>query len=301
MKCSHLWAETVPEEYRGEDMEKQLLVVNNTGSLVGEGPLWDAKTGTFLFLDIRGKCIWKQNLENGKCDKTDLPQQIGCMAICENGDMLVALEDAVYRLDKDGKMTVAHQNIKIKGRRFNDGKVGPDGAFYVGTTDDNNMGAFYRLKDGVLTELFDGCGCSNGLEWTADGKHMYYIDTPRQMVEIFDFDGQTGELTNRRKFVDIPIDLGKPDGMTLDETDDLWVALWDGHSVIQIDKASGKIKDKISVPCPKASCCAFGGADLNELFITTAGFLDAKEYADAGKTFKIRLDVKGKTVNYYKY
>ncbi len=291
----------VREEYRGEIVEKNLIIVNNTNSLVGEGPLWDVKTNTLLFLDIRGECIWKHNLQNCKCDKITLPQMIGCMGVCENGDLIVALEDAIYRLNKDGEMSKAHQDIKIKGRRFNDGKVGPDGAFYVGTSDDNNMGAFYRLKDGVLTELFEGCGCSNGIEWTTDEKHMYYIDTPRQMIEIFDFEKETGELTNRRKFMDVPIELGKPDGMTLDANDDLWVALWDGHKVIQIDKDSKRIKDEIPVPCPKASCCAFGGADLNELFITTAGFYDTEEYTDAGKTFKTSLNTKGKTINYYKY
>ena len=290
-----------PEEFRGRIMEKELIIVNATNSLVGEGPLWDVKTNTFLFLDIRGKCVWKHNVQINKCDKIELPQQIGCMGVCENGDLLVALEDAIYRLDKNGEMTKAHQDIKIKGRRFNDGKVGPDGAFYTGTSDDNNMGAFYRLKDGVLTELFEGCGCSNGLEWTTDEKIMYYIDTPRQMIELFDFKKATGELSNRRKFMDVPIELGKPDGMTLDANDDLWVALWDGNKVIQIDKDTKKIKNEICVPCPKASCCAFGGLELDELYITTAGFYDAEEYKNAGNTFKTVLDVKGKRMNYYKY
>ena len=282
-------------------MDKQLFIVNNANSLVGEGPLWDVKTNTFLFIDIRGKCIWKHGLQSAECTKIDLPQQIGCMGICENGDLLVALEDAIYRMGKNGNLVKAHQDIKIKGNRFNDGKVGPDGAFYAGTTDSDNKGAFYRLKDGVLTELFDGCGCSNGLEWTADEKLMYYIDTPRQMIEIFDFDKESGALTNRRKFMDIPAELGKPDGMTLDENGDLWVALWDGSNVIHIDKNTKTIKNKITVPCPKASCCAFGGADLNELFITTAGFYDTEKYPKAGKTFKIIPGVKGKAINYYRY
>lgn len=282
-------------------MEKELIIVNNTNSLVGEGPIWDVKTNTFLFLDIQGKCVFKHNEKTGETEKINLPQQIGCMAICENGDLLVALEDAVYRLNKSGELVKAHQDIKIKGRRFNDGKIGPDGAFYLGTTDENNEGAFYQLKDGVLTELFNGCGCSNGLDWTVDEKIMYYIDTPKQMIEAFDFDKEYGKILNRRKFVDIPIEIGKPDGMTLDANDDLWVALWDGHKIINIDKDTKEIKKEFCVPCPKVSCCSFGGAGLNEIYITTAGLYDTDEYELAGKTFKMISDVKGKAVYYYKY
>ncbi|MBR2043388.1 MAG: SMP-30/gluconolactonase/LRE family protein [Clostridia bacterium] len=282
-------------------MKNGLILVNKENSQVGEGPLWDARTETFLFLDIRGRCIWKVNPEILQNEKFILPQQIGCMAVCENGELLVALEDAVYRMLKSGELTKAHQQINIKGRRFNDGKVGPDGAFYLGTTDNNGQGAFYRLRDGELVELFDKCSCSNGLDWTNDKKHMYYIDTPKQQVEIFDFDVKNGTLSNRRKFMDIPVEWGCPDGMCLDENDDLWIALWDGNKVIHIDKSTKEIVDEIWVPCPKASCCAFGGRNLNELYITTAAMTDFHSFPQAGNTFKTVLGVKGKPINYYKY
>lgn len=282
-------------------MNYELTVVNNANSQVGEGPIWDHKTSTFRSLDILGKCIWETNPTDGSIKKIELPQQVGCIAVCENGDILAAMEDAVYRIDSDGKLSKAHQDIKIKGRRFNDGKIGPDGSFYLGTTDQNNEGAFYRLKDGVLTELFDSCNCSNGLDWTSDNKHMYYIDTPKQMVEIFDFDITSGTLSNRRKFVDIPKEIGCPDGMCLDENDDLWVALWNGHKVLYIDRNTGNILEEIEVPCPKASCCAFGGVDMNELYITTAAKDNIHEYPQAGNVFKVKVDIKGKHINYYKY
>lgn len=278
-----------------------MILVCNKNSEVGECPVWDTKTQSLFFLDIRGKCIWKKSSKASDFKKIVLPQQIGCMALCENGDLLVALEDAIYRMVDEGKFIKAHQHIKIKGRRFNDGKVGPDGAFYLGTTDDNGEGAFYRLRNGILTELFDKCGCSNGIDWTADGKHMYYIDSPKQMVEIFDFDVISGKLSERRKFVDIPKGSGLPDGMTLDENDNLWVALWNGHRVICIDKETKEILSEIRVPCPKATCCVFGGSDLSELYITTAAMSDTNEYPQAGNTFKKVVGVKGRPVNFYKY
>ena len=281
-------------------MNKELKVIYNENAEVGENPIWDIRDQCCYFIDIRGKCVFKEDGHEG-FKRIDLPQQIGCMAICENGDLLVALEDAVYRMNKSGDLTKAHQDIEIKGRRFNDGKVGPDGAFYVGTTDDNGNGAFYRLRGGELTELFCGCACSNGIDWTRDGKTMYYIDSPKQMVEAFDFDTERGELSNRRKFADIPREWGLPDGMTLDSEDNFWVALWNGQRVMQIDKDSKEVVGEIAVPCPKASCCAFGGEELSELYITTAAMTDTDEYSRAGNTFKVKLDVKGKPINYYKW
>ncbi len=282
-------------------MEYKLITVNTENSIVGEGPMWDSRAGRFMSLDIVGKRIYIVDPDDGSIENIDLPQQVGCMALCENGDMLLAMEDGVYRRTQDGKLTKAHQDIKIKGRRFNDGKIGPDGAFYLGTTDPDWNGAFYRLKDGILTELFDGCNCSNGIEWTADKTKMYYIDTPKQMVEIFDFDEKTGELSNRRDFKDIPNELGKPDGMTLDANDDLWVALWNGHKVLHIDKDTKEIVDTIDMPCPKTSCCTFGGKNLDVLYITTAAKDDLENYPQAGNTFKVELGIKGKSIYYYKY
>lgn len=128
---------------------------------------------------------------------------------------------------------------------------------------------------------------------------MYYIDTPRQMIELFDFDKEKGELSGRRKFVDIPKEWGLPDGMTLDSDGNLWVALWDGASVIQIDKATKQIINKIDLPCPRASCCAFGGEKMDELFITSAAFGDEQNEM-SGKTFKIKVNATGGKVYKYK-
>ena len=160
--------------------------------IVAEGPLWDDRNNTLLFLDILGKCIFKMDYSTKKMQKIDIGQQIGCMALCENDDLLLAMQDGIYRMNAQGEKVLAHQSIQIKGRRFIDGKVGPDGCFfYVGTTDDNGLGAFYRLKDGVLNELFDHCGCSNGLDWTVDESNLFYCDTRLQKIEIFDFDAST--------------------------------------------------------------------------------------------------------------
>ena len=125
-----------------------MKIINKENCSVGEGPIWDPKTETLWQVDIRGKCLYKT--QGSSVEKIDLPQKVGCMALSETGRVLVAMEDGVYWVDT---MTLAHQPIQIKGDRFNDGKVGPDGAFYLGTVDMGGNGAFYRLKDGIVEQL----------------------------------------------------------------------------------------------------------------------------------------------------
>lgn len=270
-------------------------ILNRENCIVGEGPLWDGRTGTLWQVDIRGECLYR--MKDGAQEKISLPQKVGCMALTETGRVLVAMEDGVYWLDT---MTLAHQPIKIKGDRFNDGKAGPDGAFYLGTVGANGSGAFYRLKDGALTELFGGCFCSNGLDWTGDGKTMVYTDSLLYKIELFDFDGQTGSVSNRRTLCAFPEDWGKPDGLTLDANDDIWVALWDGHGVLHLDGKTGALIEKIETPCPKASCCAFGGKELKTLIITSAAMNDGAQYPQAGNTFAVPAKVPGRPIFYYK-
>ncbi|MBR4059214.1 MAG: SMP-30/gluconolactonase/LRE family protein [Lachnospiraceae bacterium] len=277
------------------------LLDNNIRCIVAEGPIWNEITGELLYLDILGECIFIMSYKERITRKINVGQQIGCMAVCENGDLLLAMQDGIYRMDAQGNKVLAHQPIKIKGRRFNDGKVGPDGCFYVGTTDNNNEGAFYRLKDGVLTELFDGCGCSNGLDWTADETQMYYCDTVKQKIEVFDFDAASNRINNRKTFVNIPAEMGKPDGFCMDENNDIWLALWDGHSVLHIESTTGKVLSKLDVPAAKASCCCFAGEELSDLIITTASLRDEGQYPLSGYIFKTRVGVKGKKTYRYKY
>lgn len=268
--------------------------------VVAEGPIWDADRNRLWFLDILGECIFEADLTTGDIKKTDVGQQIGCMALCENGDLLLGMQDGVYRMNQNGEKTLAHQPVKIKGRRFNDGKVGPDGCFYLGTTDADGEGAFYILRDGVLTELFDKCGCSNGLDWSADETKMFYCDTPLRKIEVFDFDGENHKISNRRTFVEIDENLGNPDGFAMDIEDNIWLGLWDGNAVLEI-KNDGSFGTKIDVPAKKASSCCFAGENLNVLVITTASKGDYEKYPLSGYVFTKQLNVKGKKIYKYKY
>lgn len=267
---------------------------------VGEGPIWDADNNNMIFLDILGKCIFIADYSSGDIKKINVGQMVGCMALCENGNILLGMEDGVYRLNDKGDIILAHKPTKIKGERFNDGKVGPDGCFYLGTSDKNGEGAFYRFRDGELTELFSGCGCSNGLDWSVDETKMFYCDSPLHKIEVFDFDKENNNISGRRTFAEIDMSLGTPDGLTIDTEDNLWVALWDGEAVIKIN-TDGKITEKVDIPAKKSSSCCFAGKNLEDLIITSASKGDEKYYPLAGYVFKENVGAKGRKSYKYKY
>lgn len=287
-------------------MEKKPELLLRASCIVGEGPLWDDRRERLYFLDIRGKRVYRMALGDAAPEEIPLPQQIGCMALKENGDLLLALEDGVYaRDDKTGALSLAHAPCPVKGRRFNDGKIGPDGRFYLGTTDEDGNGAFYCLHQGRLRELFGGARCANGVDWTADEKTMYYIDSPRRMIERFDFSaGADAPLRNRRRCWDASF-LGsesvQPDGMCIDAEGMLWVAVWGGYCALRVNPRTGEILQRAEVPAARVSCCAFAGKGLNQLILTTASYQAEPEREPlAGSVFLLETQVPGLPVHRYK-
>lgn len=282
-------------------MFEKLEVMDSRNHIVGECPMWDERAGTLYYVDILGKCFYRMDYASGKSVKTELPQQIGCLAFCDDGDLILSMQDGIYFMNPQGKVCPAHTPTVIKGRRFNDGKVGPDGMYYVGTTDDNHQGAFYRLNNGKLTELFDRCGCSNGLDWSADGGTLYYCDSRRQKVEQFDFSWTAHGVSNRRQVLEVPIEFGSPDGMAIDARGNLWTAVWGDYAVWHIEAKTGKLLEKIKLPVERVSSCCFAGPDLQDLIITTAAHqTDLKAQPQAGNVFRLRCEVPGVLGNRYK-
>jgi sugar lactone lactonase YvrE len=132
-------------------------------------------------------------------------------------------------------------------------------------------GALYCLHaDGQIVRHFDGVSVSNGIVWTADATIMYYVDSPTRCVDAFDFDNASGRISNRRTAVAIPAEMGFPDGMAIDSADMIWVALWNGWGVARFNPRTGTLLLRIDVPVAQVTACAFGGPNLDDLFITTA-------------------------------
>ncbi len=282
-------------------MYEKLEVFDSRHMIVGECPTWDEKSKVFYNVDIRGKCFYATDYASGVSEKFEVSQMLGCMALCEDGDLILSMEDGIYFRNSCGELSLAHAPCEIKGLRFNDGKVGPDGSYYVGTADDNGKGAFYRLADGTLTELFDGCACSNGLDWSSDSKKLYYCDSRKQKIEVFDFSVEAHDLFNRKSILNIPEADGSADGMTIDAGGNLWVAIWGGWCVLNVEADTGRVLKKIELPVEKVSSCCFAGEDMRDLIITTASVRTSlDEQPQAGNTFVYRSDVPGVYINRYR-
>ena len=154
----------------------------------------------------------------------------------------------------------------------------------------------FRLDPTLRRTVLGDVTVSNGLAWTADGAHAYYIDTPTGRIDLFDADGAAG-LSDRRPFVRIDPADGHPDGLTLDAEGRVWVALF-GGSAVRCYSPDGALVEVVDLPAPKVTACTFGGPELDELFITTSRQGDSPEaHPAAGAVFRHRSGVRGVRVN----
>jgi sugar lactone lactonase YvrE len=270
---------------------------------LGEGAFWNHRTQEFYWVDIEGRslCIYNPKTNSNKSLPT--PSRIGTVVPKSATEAIVALEDGVYIINTEsGNLSLLSniENDKIKNR-FNDGKCDPLGRLWVGSmalNEEKYSGSLYMIDEKGKTELkIDSVTISNGIVWTSNHKTMYYIDTPTAQIRAFDFDNNTGSISNERVVIEISNNLGYPDGMAIDEEDMLWVGMWNGNAVIRFDPNTGEIISKIEVPAHNVTSCAFGGKLLDTLYITTASVdmtpEESAKYPLAGSLFKAVPGVKG--------
>lgn len=198
---------------------------------VAESPVWDAAHRRLLFCDINGKRINALMVDDGARDSWDFPQVVGSFGLCRSGRLVVAQRRHVILFDpRTGQTTDLTSRIdEPPTNRLNDGKVGPDGAFWVGSMDENTprqkIAALYRVTpDGRITRQEAGYAVSNGLAWSPDGRVMYHSDSTAGMIEAWDFDRATGGRTNHRILATLTGEQGRPDGAATDADGNYWSA-----------------------------------------------------------------------------
>ncbi len=273
--------------------------VGQTRSQWGEGPVW--WQGALYYVDIEGRRVHRFDPADGSEKSWDAGQRVGAVVPRESGGLVIAGDHGISFLDEEsGKITpIADPEADKPDNRFNDGKCSPDGRFFAGTislvkkTGDAKL---YRLDpDLTLHEAFGPVTNSNGIVWSADGKTVYYIDTPRKEVLAFDY--EDGHLRNLRSAFSTGHIDASPDGMTIDADGNLWIAFCHGGCVSCFDPHSGNELHRIAIPCLETTACAFGGPDLADLFVTTGVHKTARE-EHAGRLFVIRgLKAKGVPAN----
>ncbi len=273
--------------------------VGQARALLGEGPCWDAARQVLWWVDIRGLQLHATRVD-GTDRVVDVARPLGCVVLRASGGLMGATPDGFVAIDPDdGTLTVlAPVEADDPQTRMNDGKVDPAGRFWAGTMRDDEQpagGALYRLDPDLrVSRMLHPVSIANGLDWTDDGRHMLYIDTGTHRVDRIEYDPVTGDLGVRRPWVTIPDGTGHPDGMTLDVEGCAWVALWGGWCVVRF-APDGTPLSRIDVPAASASSCAFGGPDMDQLFITSAQMPDPATAAPgAGGLYVARPGVRGR-------
>ena len=261
----------------------------------GEGPLW--WDGALYFVDIEGHAICRYDPQSSAVRTWAAGQRIGFIVPRAGGGFVVGGDKGLFFFDEEtgGLTPIADPEADKPGNRFNDGKCAPDGRLFAGTISLEKIAGdarLYRLDhDCSVHEVFGPVTNSNGLAWSADGRTLYYIDTPRREVLAFDY--VEGELSRMRSAFSTGHIDASPDGMCMDQDGSLWIAFCHGGCVCCFDPATGDEIRRIALPCLETTSCAFGGDDFSDLYVTTGIHKTAKE-EHAGHLFVIcGLGVKG--------
>ena len=287
-----------------ERITDKLSLALDAKAQIAEGPFWDQKEQLLYWVDILEKKINIYDPALGKNKHIQLDKMIGALIPTnEQGKLLAALTDGLYIIDAETveQEFLVNPETNTDQTRFNDGKCDRSGRFWVGTMDleeDRPLGNLYCLdKELNLEEKVKDVKISNGLAWSLDNKKMYYIDSPTKKVFAFDYDLETAEISKRRVIIKFAEGEGVPDGMTIDNQGKLWIAHFGGAQVSRWDPETGKKIDKVELPVSNVTSCAFGGKNMDELYITTAsvGLSEKEKQAQpyAGGIFRYQAELKG--------
>lgn len=278
-------------------------------SQLGEGAIWNYKTQEFYWIDIEGKLLHIYNPKTKENRSFETPSRIGTVVPYTQNEAVVALEDGIYKLNINTGAVSLFSDIEAQmtENRFNDGKCDPLGNLWVGSVhlkQSEPHASLYKVNDqGEAIKMVDSVTISNGIVWTSDAKTMYYIDTPTSKIMAYDYDINTGTISNERVAVEVSLEDGYPDGMTIDSEDMLWVGLWNGNAIAHFNPKTGELISKIKVPAHNITACAFGGENLDILYITTARIDMTPEELDSlplsGSVFKVVPGVKGVKASFF--
>jgi D-xylonolactonase len=262
----------------------------------GENPLYDPRRHQVFWTDIPNGRLFRYHLQSGEWEKFYDDQVVGGFTLQENGDLLLFRVHEFALWKESGEVVSLVQNIDATTGRFNDVFTDPEGRVFAGTMGQENSpgsGGLFRVDgDGTVTKLWNDTDCANGSSLTPDLTQMYWTDSTGRIVYRSNYDRATGALSQRRIWKQFEEKDGIPDGMTVDTDGCVWSAFW-GASCVRRFSPDGQMMEEIKLPVEKVSSLTFGGADWNELFITTAGGTDDSNGAE-GTLYRVRVEAKGK-------
>lgn len=268
----------------------------------GEGVFWNPSDERIWWTDIEGRAIWSYDPISKDSQSFPMRDRVCCFAPRRNGGLIVAYADRVAFLDlATGAEELIHTfEPGNSNTRLNDGRTDRAGRFVLGGmnegTGEANSSVISIDSDLSVKTLIDGVSCANSTCFSPDGTTMYFADTPDREIVAFDYDIATGAVSNQRVHGDFSSEPGLPDGSCVDAEGGVWNAEWEGRRVVRV-APNGQIDRVIEVPVWKPTCCAFGGPDLDTLYITTSRLMSdddvLEKEPESGGLFAVKPGING--------
>jgi sugar lactone lactonase YvrE len=279
----------------------------NAGANLGEGALWDWRHGTLVSVDITAGQLLVNDPSDGSSRRIEIGQPVGAAMLDADHSLLLAVRDGFVSLDlRTGELSeLIPVEADNPANRMNDGACDRRGRAFAGTMafdETTGAGALYRLDpDLAVHTIFRDVSISNGVDWSPGGDVMYHVDTPTRRIDAYSYDERTGTPSEGRPLAHTDPTWGWPDGLTVDAEGGIWVAFWDGAAVRRFSPVGG-VDETIELPAARPTRPAFGGPDLNRLYVTTAR-LDPRAERDGdlgGAIFALDVGVRGERANVFR-
>ena len=284
---------------------KPAVVTDNIICTLGEGPMWSAHHGKLFWVDIFEGNLHALDAQAGAEESWAMGARASVAVEDEQHNLIVVCQNIIKKLNPhSGEITDLWTfEEHLPNNRPNDGKLDPKGRLWFGTTDhleQDISGSIYMLgRDGTLHKKLTDFGNPNTFAWSPDGTVFYLADSVKQTMWAFDFNLETGELSNQREFFSLAGTDIIPDGSAVDAAGYLWNAQWNGWRVVRY-APDGSVDHIIEMPVACPTSCAFGGNAFDTLYVTSAKKGQTADQLakqpDAGKLFKIDVNVQGVAV-----
>jgi sugar lactone lactonase YvrE len=276
---------------------------------VGEGPTWDDRRQCLWWTDIPARMLYRLDWPGGAVTGLSMPRRLCSLGLAESGRLILAFEDGVFLHEPgterfDWIATIESQTVM---NRLNDGKVGPDGAFWVGSMDERTprgpTGALYRVTMAGAVRQFGDVIVSNGLAWSPDGSLMIHADSRVPAIDAWDFEAATGRISRRRRIAEPAEEAGRPDGGAFDAAGIYWSAGVSAGRLNGFD-TEGALQRSVMLPLPHPTMPCFAGPDLRTVFVTSlrslGGTTDLGRWPQSGGLMVGDLGVAGVAVHRFR-
>lgn len=271
-------------------------------NVLGEGPLWDDRSGRLYWVDIRSRVVEWIDHVGGRAGRRELSARVSALGLRRENGLIAAADRMIgvlrpERGEFEPRIVLEEEPVY---NRTNDGSVGGDGRFWFGVMSDAGeieKGALYSVSsDWTLTRALDKISIPNGLLTDRSGARLHATDSARGLMQIYAIDAASGGLTHLSMLAAFNPEAGTPDGAAMDEEGCVWTALWDGAAVVRV-RPDRQIDYRVALPVARPTSCAFGGADLRTLYITSArDGLSASSLAAqplSGSVFEVATPMRG--------